>query len=128
MCFFLSVLTASKFLGKRKHEALFSAEKGSLPKKMGATEKDFGGRSWFSWFGKGFCIHQRQLQWNVFRAIECNKCSPKDFLSKSGGVRFMFDGGQVRDVRNNCCVFLEPWKGLGSSVLVSETHGSIACC
>ena len=24
--------------------------------------------------------------------------------------------------------FLEPWKGLGSSVFVSETHGNIACC
>ena len=39
-----------------------------------------------------------------------------------------FDGGQVRDVRSNCCLFSEPWKWLGSSVLVSETHGNIACC
>ena len=39
-----------------------------------------------------------------------------------------FDGGQVRDVRNKCCVFLEPWKWLRSSVLVSETRGNIACC
>ena len=24
--------------------------------------------------------------------------------------------------------FFEPWKWLGSSMLVSETHGNIACC